>query len=125
MDELTRRALVDIVENTIADYDARELSDTDLEGLNREDLSCISECLQFGQVSERLGNITRFLIERKSVYQKKANNAYKQEQTAKHLLQDEPDREDVKDDLIQCIKLQDRYNALIEFIEELQKKISP
>ena len=52
MDELTRKALVDKVENTIADYDERELSDTDLEGLNREELSCISECLQYGQVAE-------------------------------------------------------------------------
>ena len=52
MDELTRKALVDKVENVIADYDERELSDTDLEGLNGEELSCISECLQYGQVAE-------------------------------------------------------------------------
>lgn len=52
MDELTRKALVDKVENVIADYDERELSNTDLEGLNREELSCISECLQYGQVAE-------------------------------------------------------------------------
>ena len=49
MDELTRRALVDKVDNVIADYNARELSDTDIEGLNGEELSCIMECLQYGQ----------------------------------------------------------------------------
>lgn len=54
MDELTRKALVYKVENVIADYDERELSDTDLEGLNRDELSCISECLQFGQFKTRL-----------------------------------------------------------------------
>ena len=53
MDELTRKALVYKVENVIADYDERELSDTDLEGLNRDELSCISECLQFGQFKTR------------------------------------------------------------------------
>ena len=69
-------------------------------------------------------NICNLLRERKSMYQKRANRAYEQEQKAKCLLQDEPDREDVKDDLIQCIKLQDRYNALIEFIEELENEIT-
>ncbi len=34
-------------------------------------------------------------------------------------MKDEPDREDVKSDLNHVIKLQDRYNALIEFIEGL------
>lgn len=52
MDELTRKALVDKVENVIADYDERELSDTDLDGLNREELTCISESLRYGQVAE-------------------------------------------------------------------------
>lgn len=52
MDELIRKVLVDKVENTIADYDERELSDTDLEGLNRDELTCISECLQYGQVAD-------------------------------------------------------------------------
>lgn len=52
MDELTRRALVDQAENIIADYDERELSSTDWEGLNRDELDCISECLQYGQVAE-------------------------------------------------------------------------
>lgn len=69
-------------------------------------------------------NIDNLLRERKSIYQKRANRAYEQEQKAKCLLQDEPDREDVKNDLIQCIKLQDRYNALIEFIEELESEIT-
>lgn len=37
-------------------------------------------------------------------------------------LQDEPEREDIKSDLNHVIQLQDRNNALIEFIEELQEK---
>lgn len=36
------------------------------------------------------------------------------------MLKDEPTREDVKDDLNNAIKLQDRYNALIEFIDFLE-----
>lgn len=51
MDELTRKALVEQVENIIADYNTRELSETDWE-LNGEELTCISECLQYGQVTE-------------------------------------------------------------------------
>lgn len=52
LDELTRKALVDRVENVIADFDERELEDTDLDSLNREELTCISESLQYGQVAE-------------------------------------------------------------------------
>lgn len=49
MDELTRKALVDQCENIIADVEERQLDSTDWEGLNHEELKCISECLQFGQ----------------------------------------------------------------------------
>lgn len=66
-------------------------------------------------------DITSFLCDRKSEYQKRFNRAYEQEQQARKLLEDEPDREDVKSDLNHTIKLQDRYNALIEFINELQE----
>lgn len=52
MKELTRKTLVEQVENIIADYNERELSDIDWEGLNGEELACISECLQYGQVAE-------------------------------------------------------------------------
>lgn len=47
MDELTRKALVDKVVNTIADYETRELSDTEIEGLGGDELVCILECLQY------------------------------------------------------------------------------
>lgn len=66
-------------------------------------------------------DITSFLTERKSEYQKRANRACEQERQARLLLLDEPHREDVKSDLSHVIKLQDRYNALIDFIEELQE----
>lgn len=66
-------------------------------------------------------DITDFLCNRKSEYQKRYNRAYKQEKQARKLLEDEPGREDVKSDLNYVIKLQDRYNALIEFINELQE----
>lgn len=66
-------------------------------------------------------DITDFLRERKSTYQKRCSRAYEQERQAGKLLEDEPDREDVKSDLNQTVKLQDRYNALIEFINELQE----
>lgn len=64
-------------------------------------------------------DITSFLCERKSEYQKRYNRAYKQEKYARMLLKDEPEREDVKSDLNHVIKLQDRYSSLIAFIEEL------
>lgn len=64
-------------------------------------------------------DITSFLRDREIEYQKRANRAYEQEQIARKLLEDEPDREDVKSDLNHVIKLQDRYNALIGFIDEL------
>ena len=66
-------------------------------------------------------DITDFLCDRKREYQKRSNRACEQEKQARKLLEDEPDREDVKNDLNHVIKLQDRYNALIEFIEELQE----
>lgn len=66
-------------------------------------------------------DIKDFLCDRKREYQKRSNRAYEQEQRAKNLLEDEPDREDVKSDLNHVVKLQDRYNSLIEFIDELLK----
>ena len=50
-------------------------------------------------------NITSFLCERRSKYQKRCNRAYKQEKQARELLEDEPDREDVKSDLNDVVKL--------------------
>lgn len=66
-------------------------------------------------------DITGFLCDKKSEYQKRCNRAYEQEKLARKYLEDEPDREDVKSDLNHVTKLQDRYNALIEFINELQE----
>lgn len=66
-------------------------------------------------------DFSSFLAERKSIYQRRINRAYKQEQQAKEILKDEPEREDVKSDLNHVIKLQDRYNALVMFIEELEE----
>ena len=50
-------------------------------------------------------NITSFLCERRSKYQKRCNRAYKQEKQERELLEDEPDREDVKSDLNDVVKL--------------------
>lgn len=66
-------------------------------------------------------DITGFLCDRKSEYQKRWNRAHEQEKQARKYLEDDPDREDVKSDLNHVIKLQDKYNALIEFINELQE----
>lgn len=68
-------------------------------------------------------DIINFLCGRRSEYQKRCNRAEKQEKLAREFLEDEPDREDVKSDLNHVIKLQDRYNALIEFINELLEEI--
>lgn len=66
-------------------------------------------------------DIEEFLIKKKSLYQKRITRLEKQERNANELLECEPDREDVIEDLNTVIKLQDRYNALIDFITELQK----
>lgn len=68
---------------------------------------------------ERSEYITSFLRDRKSEYQKRCNRAGKQEKRAREILRSEPDREDVKSDLNYVVKLQDRYSALVEFIDEL------
>lgn len=66
-------------------------------------------------------DIEEFLIKKKSLYQKRITRLEKQERNANELLECEPDREDVIEDLNTVIKLQDRYNTLIDFITELQK----
>lgn len=66
-------------------------------------------------------DIEGFLIEKKSLYQKRITRSEKQERNARELLECEPGREDVIEDLNTVIKLQDRYNALIDFITELQE----
>ena len=69
---------------------------------------------------ENQQDIKNALNDKKKLCQNFANRAYKQEQYARDLLKDEPDREDIKEDLNNVIKLQDRNNALIEFIENLE-----
>lgn len=66
-------------------------------------------------------DIEEFLIEKKSLYQKRATRMGEQERHIRELLEDEPDRKDVIEDLNTVIRLQDRYNALIDFITELQE----
>lgn len=65
MDELTRKALVEQIENVIEDYDCRELSEVEIE-LNREQLACISECLQFGQLKGRTNEMKKEIEDYKS-----------------------------------------------------------
>lgn len=67
------------------------------------------------------GYISCFLCNKKREYQKRCDRAYEQEKQARKFLKDEPDREDLKSTLNYAITLQDRYSALIDFIEELQK----
>lgn len=69
---------------------------------------------------ENQQDITNVLHDKKKLCQHFANKAAKQERYARNVLKDEPTREDVKDDLNNAIKLQDRYNALIEFIDFLE-----
>lgn len=66
-------------------------------------------------------DIEEFLIEKKSLYQKRFIKLKKQERNIYELLKYEPDREDVIEDLNTVIKLQDRYNTLIDFITEIQE----
>lgn len=66
-------------------------------------------------------DIEGFLIEKKSLYQKRITRLEKQEHDLRELLEHEPGREDAVENLNTVIKLQDRYNALIDFITELQE----
>lgn len=68
-------------------------------------------------------NLTRFLNERKSRYQKKICRAKKQEKQAIEVLKDEPDRQDVREDLHKVINIQCRYKALIKLIDEIQETL--
>lgn len=69
---------------------------------------------------ENQQDLKNALHDKKKLCQNFANRAYKQEQYARNVLKDEPNREDVKEDLNNVIKWQDRNNALIEFIENLE-----
>lgn len=69
---------------------------------------------------ENQQDIKNALHDKKKLCQNFVNRTYKQEQYARGLLKEEPDREDVKEDLNNVIKAQDRNNALIEFIEFLE-----
>lgn len=70
---------------------------------------------------ENQQDIKNVLHDKKRMYQNSWNKAYKQEQYAKNILKEEPEREDVKEDLNNAIKLQDEYNTLIVFIGVLEE----
>lgn len=66
-------------------------------------------------------DIEEFLTEKKDLYQERITRLEKQEHDLRELLECEPGREDALEDLNTVIKLQDRYNALIDFIVELKE----
>lgn len=72
---------------------------------------------------EKLGDLEEFVTNTKAVYQRKAIRLEKNERDARAILKDEPDREDVKEELANILKLSDRYSALLDFIDEIQKRI--
>lgn len=66
-------------------------------------------------------DIEEYLTEKKDLYQERLTRLEKQEHDLRELLEHEPGREDAVENLNTVIKLQDKYNALIEFITELQE----
>lgn len=68
-------------------------------------------------------DVISYLCDKLSEYQKLYNRAFKQEEQARKLLGDEPDREDVESDLNYAIRLQDRCVTLMEFISELLREM--
>lgn len=66
-------------------------------------------------------DLTVFLARKKSDCQKRIVRLEKQESNARDFLKCEPNREDVKEDLNNIIKVLDRNNALIELIEEIEE----
>jgi len=74
---------------------------------------------------KRMGNqkidISDFLNKRKVLYEKRIERLEKQERDSEAILEVEPDRQDMAESINDCVKLLDRYSALVEFIEELQE----
>lgn len=66
-------------------------------------------------------DLEEYLTEKKDLYQERIARLEKEERDIHELLEREPGREDALEDLNTVIKLQDRYNALIDFITELQE----
>lgn len=66
-------------------------------------------------------DLEEYLTEKKDLYQERNTRLEKQEHDFRELLEREPGREKVIEILNTVIKLQDRYNALIDFITELQE----
>ena len=77
---------------------------------------------EFQKTKEQLERISKNLgsIGETEDWTEVAIKALENQQDITNVLHDEPTREDVKDDLNNVIKLQDRYNALIEFIDFLE-----
>lgn len=66
-------------------------------------------------------DIEEYLIEKKKMYQERITRLEKQEHDLRELLEHEPGREDAVENLNTVIKLQDRYNVLVDFIVELKE----
>ncbi|HHV09990.1 MAG TPA: hypothetical protein GXX75_06910 [Clostridiales bacterium] len=66
-------------------------------------------------------DISDFLNKRKVLYEKRIERLEKQERDSEAILEVEPDRQDMAESINDCVKLLDRYSALVEFIEELQE----
>lgn len=97
----------------LAQYENTELTPEQIEVMKGHNTGLI----------EKLGALEEFVTNTKAVYQRKAIRLEKNERDARAILKDEPDREDVKEDLANIMKLSDRYSALLDFIDEIQKRI--
>ncbi len=66
-------------------------------------------------------DIEEYLIEKKTMYQERITRLEKQEHDLRELSEREPGRGEAVESLNTVIKLQDRYNAIIDFIVELKE----
>ncbi len=66
-------------------------------------------------------DLWEYLSQKKKEHRERIARAEKYERRLQRRLEDESDRKDVIENLNTVIKLQDRYNALIDFITELQE----
>ena len=68
-------------------------------------------------------DITEFLCERKELCQSRCSREEGNVNYLREALKEAPECDSAKEALQQSIKLQDRYSALLDFIEELQENM--
>lgn len=111
MDLVLIKALLEQLENIIADFDERELDDTDWENLNRQELICLFNSLS--------------LAKRKFEEQDVDDNAYLIEKSSakESLLNEMESTRTVGCPYLQCDEMYHAWNEAFNAMEKVVKKL--